>query len=161
MFFVKNKKQGRSYMSYLIFFNVVIDNLYFLSFRILMEITSLLQALIHNSRKFIHVYHSCINFVVITPTKIAIVKLEKVPISTYSVVLMSFALFNSPNLNIDLAANKKPTPSIFFVSMKVRIRIRSKYPMRGLDCNIKSEKRCANSILLSCFLFCPYYNNNF
>ena len=133
----------------------------FFLFRILMEITSLLQALIHNSRKFIHVYHSCINFVVITPTKIAIVKLEKVPISTYSVVLMSFALFNSPNLNIDLAANKKPTPSIFFVSMKVRIRIRSKYPMRGLDCNIKSEKRCANSILLSCFLFCPYYNNNF
>ena len=41
---------------------------------------------------------------------IAMVKLASVPISTYSVVLISCALLNSPNRKIDFAANKNPIP---------------------------------------------------
>ena len=60
------------------------------------------------------------------PTNIAIVKLASVPISTYSVVLISCALFNSPKRKMDFAANKKPIPSAFPVRIKVKIRMRSK-----------------------------------
>lgn len=56
-------------------------------------------------------------------------KLVKVPISTYSVVFMSCALFNSPNLNTDFAANKKPIPSMLSVKINVSINMRSKYPI--------------------------------
>lgn len=59
------------------------------------------------------------------------VKLARVPIKTYSVILISLALFNSPKRNIDFAANKKPTPSKLCVKMNVNIRIRSKYPIHN------------------------------
>lgn len=60
------------------------------------------------------------------PIIIAIEKLAKDPISTYSVTFMSLDLFNSPNLNTDLAANKNPIPSTLSVNMKVRINMRSR-----------------------------------
>ena len=64
-----------------------------------------------------------------TPTNIAMVKLASVPIITYSVVLISLALFNSPKRNIDLAAKRKPIPSKLPMVMKVSMRVRSKYPI--------------------------------
>ena len=45
------------------------------------------------------------------PVRMAMVKLANVPINTYSVVRISFALFNSPKRKTDFAANRKPTPS--------------------------------------------------
>lgn len=58
-----------------------------------------------------------------TPINMAIVKLANVPMSTYSVILISLALFSSPKRNTDFAANKNPVPSILSVNMKVRINI--------------------------------------
>ena len=49
--------------------------------------------------------------------------------STYQYILRSFiscALLNSPKRKIDLAASKKPIPSVVPVSMKVNISMRSK-----------------------------------
>ena len=63
------------------------------------------------------------------PINMAIVKLANVPMSTYSVILMSLALFSSPNLKTDFAANKNPIPSILSVNMNVRISILSRYPI--------------------------------
>ncbi|MEA5005790.1 MAG: hypothetical protein VB022_05175 [Rikenellaceae bacterium] len=57
------------------------------------------------------------------------VKLENVPIMTYSVVFISFALLSSPKRKMDFVANKKPTPSTFWVRIKVKINVRSKYPI--------------------------------
>lgn len=65
----------------------------------------------------------------VKPMSIAMVKLASVPISTYSVVLISCALLNSPNRKIDFAANKNPIPSAFPVNINVNIRMRSKYPI--------------------------------
>ena len=65
------------------------------------------------------------------PVSIAMVKLASVPINTYSVVRISFALFNSPKRNTDFAASKKPTPSILPISTNVSIRIRSIYPIHS------------------------------
>lgn len=52
---------------------------------------------------------------------------------------MSFDLFNSPNLKIDLAANRNPIPSMLSVNMNVRIKILSRYPIHfpalGSPCN--------------------------
>lgn len=59
----------------------------------------------------------------------AIVKLANVPINTYSVVLISLLLFNSPNRKIDFAASKKPIISILPISTKVKIKTRSRYPI--------------------------------
>ena len=56
-------------------------------------------------------------------------KLKKVPIKTYSVKCLSFALFKSPNLKIDFAANKKPIPSQKLATTKPKINNRSKIPM--------------------------------
>lgn len=88
-------------------------------------------------RKFKELIPKCIYFNsfyykicnTVKPISIAIVKLANVPISTYSVVLISCALFNSPKRKIDFAANKNPMPSAFPINMKVNIRIRSKYPI--------------------------------
>lgn len=63
------------------------------------------------------------------PINIAIVKLANVPMSTYSVIFMSLALFSSPNLKTDFAANKNPMPSILSVNMNVKINILSRYPI--------------------------------
>ena len=63
------------------------------------------------------------------PVRMAAVKLKKVPINTYSVTFRSFDLFNSPNLNMDLAAKRNPIPSIFSVKMNVNINIRSRKPI--------------------------------
>ena len=59
----------------------------------------------------------------------ATVKLKNVPINTYSVTFKSFDLFNSPNLNMDFAANRNPIPSIFSVNMNVSISILSRKPI--------------------------------
>ena len=59
------------------------------------------------------------------PVRIAMVKLEKVPINTYSVVRISWALFNSPKRKTDFAASKKPTPSKLPTRTNVRIMILS------------------------------------
>ena len=77
------------------------------------------------------------------PINMAIVKLANVPMSTYSVIFISLALFSSPNLKTDFAANKKPMPSILSVKMKVRISIRSRYPIHlpalGKPCDEASD----------------------
>ena len=56
----------------------------------------------------------------------AMVKLASVPIRTYSVVLISLLLLNSPNRKIDLAARRNPIASIFPINIKVIINIRSR-----------------------------------
>lgn len=77
------------------------------------------------------------------PINMAIVKLANVPMSTYSVIFISLALFSSPNLKTDFAANKKPIPSMLSVNMKVRISILSKYPIHlpalGRPCDEASD----------------------
>ena len=59
------------------------------------------------------------------PVRMAMVKLANVPINTYSVVRISFALFNSPKRKTDFAANRKPTPSKLSTRTNVSIRILS------------------------------------
>lgn len=49
----------------------------------------------------------------------------------YSVVLMSLASLSSPNLNIDLAANRKPIASYTSNHMKVRIKNLSRHPIHA------------------------------
>lgn len=85
------------------------------------------------------------------PINMAIVKLANVPMSTYSVIFISLALFSSPNRKTDLAANKNPIPSILCVNMKVRISILSRYPIHlpafGKPCEDASEgSHFSNSI---------------
>lgn len=63
------------------------------------------------------------------PVRIATVKLRNVPINTYSVTFRSLDLFNSPNLNMDLAAKRNPIPSIFSVKINVSISILSRKPI--------------------------------
>ena len=63
------------------------------------------------------------------PVSMATVKLKNVPINTYSVTFKSFDLFSSPNLNMDLAAKRKPMPSMLSVNMNVSINILSKNPI--------------------------------
>ena len=46
-----------------------------------------------------------------TPKKIAIPKLNKVPIKIYSVNFLSFDDVKSPNLKTDFAASRKPIAS--------------------------------------------------
>ena len=65
------------------------------------------------------------------PVRIAIKKLRNVPITTYSVSFVSLGSFKSPNLNTDLAANKKPTPSHFPNRMKIRIISLSRNPIHS------------------------------
>ena len=45
------------------------------------------------------------------PIKMLIVKLEKVPRRTYSVVQTYLGLLRSPKRNMDLAASRNPIPS--------------------------------------------------
>lgn len=56
---------------------------------------------------------------------------------------MSLALFSSPNLKTDFAANKKPIPSILSVNMNVKISILSRYPIHlpafGKPCDEASD----------------------
>lgn len=56
---------------------------------------------------------------------------------------MSLALFSSPNLKTDFAANKKPMPSILSVNMNVSINILSRYPIHlpalGKPCDEASD----------------------
>ena len=77
------------------------------------------------------------------PINMAIVKLANVPMSTYSVILISLALFSSPKRKTDFAANKNPIPSILSVNMKVRISILSRYPIHlpalGKPCDEVSD----------------------
>lgn len=54
------------------------------------------------------------------------VKLDRVPIITYSVIFTSLAFVSSPKRKIDLAASRNPMPSIHQASMKVRIKTLSK-----------------------------------
>src|SRR5690606_9243838 len=53
-------------------------------------------------------------------------KLIKVPSRIYSVSFLSLEFVRSPNLKIDLAANKYPIPSKKFTQIKITIQIRSR-----------------------------------
>lgn len=61
-----------------------------------------------------------------SPVRMEMLKLISVPNITYSVSFLSWSFCNSPNLNIDLAANKKPIAANWFKRMKVKISILSK-----------------------------------
>ncbi len=59
----------------------------------------------------------------------AIPKLIKVPINTYSVSLRSFAADKSPNLKTDFAVIKNPTASHWSKIMKIKTNNRSNMPI--------------------------------
>ena len=78
-----------------------------------------------DDRPFLRIRDVQNKLLITIPVRTAIVKLEKVPIKTYSVVRISLALFNSPKRKTDFAANKKPTPSKLPTRTNVRIMILS------------------------------------
>ena len=61
----------------------------------------------------------------------AMVKLDSVPISTYSVIFTSLAFVNSPKRKTDFAARRNPIPSMQPTNINVSIRILSKYPIQA------------------------------
>ena len=65
------------------------------------------------------------------PVSNAIEKLASVPSRTYSVILISRALFRSPKRKMDFAASRNPTASMFPVMTKVRMSTRSIYPIHA------------------------------
>ena len=63
------------------------------------------------------------------PTNSVTLTLSNVPSITYSVSCLSLLALKSPNLNTDLAANKKPSPANWSSNIKLSISTRSIMPM--------------------------------